>query len=239
VPREELSILKGSKSGRKFPSPEERKRQSEEFWASRPAVGYVLAGGASSRFGNDKALADLGGKSVLERTLELFRASGVREAFIVGPKGKYGRFGARCVKDKWPGEGPLGGIITALHNAEVDKYGYRWCLILSCDMPFLTSEWLRFLIERALQSGAEAVVPKSTRGWEPLCACWRVSTIGTIRPLFEAGTRKVTEALNALRVEVLDEKDWKRFDTSGRLFWNMNTVADYEEARRIVQLEKS
>jgi len=237
VPREELSILKGL-NGRILPDAEERKRQSEQFWASRPAVGYVLAGGASSRFGQDKALADLGGKAVLERMLELLRGSGVREALVVGPKTRYGRFGARCIKDTWPAEGPLGGIITALHKTGVDKYGYRWCLILGCDMPFLTTEWLRFLVERALQSSAEVVVPKSTHGWEPLCACWRASTIGMIRPLFEAGTRKVTDALNVLDVEVLDEKDWKRFDRDGRLFWNMNTPADYEEALRVLEAEK-
>jgi len=238
VPREEPSILKGL-NGRTFPDAAERKRQNEQFWASRPAVGYVLAGGASSRFGKDKALADLGGKAVLERTLEFLRESGVHEAIVVGPKAKYGTFGARCVKDRWPGEGPLGGIITALDKTLLNKYGYRWSLILSCDMPFLTSEWLRFLIARALQSAAEVVIPKSTRGWEPLCACWRASTLETIVPLFKAGTRKVTEALNALDVEVLDEKDWKRFDSDGRLFWNMNTMADYEEVRRMLASENS
>jgi molybdopterin-guanine dinucleotide biosynthesis protein A len=236
VPREELSILKGL-NGRTSPDAAERKRQNEQFWASRPAIGCVLAGGASSRFGNDKALADLGGKAVLERTLELLGESGVHESIVVGPKAKYGRFGARCVKDRWPGEGPLGGIITALDNTALNKFGFRWSLILSCDMPFLTSEWLRFLIARALQSSAEVVIPKSAHGWEPLCACWRVSALETILPLFEAGTRKVTEALNALDVEVLDEKDWKRFDTNGRLFWNMNTAADYEEALRVFNSE--
>ncbi|MGB6898744.1 MAG: hypothetical protein WBE12_09145, partial [Candidatus Acidiferrum sp.] len=51
---------------------------------------------------------------------------------------------------------------------------------------------------------------------------------------FERGVRKMTQGIALLRVEVLDERDWKRFDSAGRLFWNMNTAADYEEARRIV-----
>jgi GTP:adenosylcobinamide-phosphate guanylyltransferase len=58
-----------------------------------------------------------------------------------------------------------------------------------------------------------------------------------VLPLFEAGTRKITDALNVLRVEVLDEKEWKRFDNDGRLFWNMNTASDYEEARRMLARE--
>jgi hypothetical protein len=45
----------------------------------------------------------------------------------------------------------------------------------------------------------------------------------------------VTQGISLLRAEVLDERDWKRFDSAGRLFWNMNTAADYEDARRIVE----
>ena len=129
--------------------------------------------------------------------------------------------------------------MTALLDAQSESDTNTWCLIVSCDMPFLTAEWLRFLPERAVQSGAEAVVPKSAKGWEPLCACWRVSAAEIVLPNFEAGTRKITEALNALHVEVLDEKDWKRFDSHGRLFWNMNTQADYDEARRVLQAENT
>jgi hypothetical protein len=54
----------------------------------------------------------------------------------------------------------------------------------------------------------------------------------------ERGVRKVTDGVALLRSEVLDERDWKRFDSAGRLFWNMNTASDYEEARRIVEAEQ-
>jgi molybdopterin-guanine dinucleotide biosynthesis protein A len=55
---------------------------------------------------------------------------------------------------------------------------------------------------------------------------------------FEDGIRKVTEAMKRVSMEVVDEKDWARFDKSGRLFWNMNTPAEYEEARRILEEER-
>jgi len=45
----------------------------------------------------------------------------------------------------------------------------------------------------------------------------------------------VTQGISLLRAEVLDERYWKRFDSAGRLFWNMNTAADYADARRIVE----
>lgn len=198
--------------------------------------GYVLAGGASSRFGTDKALAEFQGQTMLARTAKLV-ASVVSKVKIVSPAPKLAD-DFETIPDKWPGEGPLGGILTALLNLQRNASENASALIVSCDMPFLSAEWLRFMAERALQSDAEAVVPKSAQGWEPLCACWRTSAVEMILPLFDAGTRKVTDALNVLHVEVLDEKDWKRFDTNGRLFWNMNTIEDYEEARRALAAEK-
>lgn len=202
------------------------------------ACGYVLAGGASVRFGQDKALVMLGGKPQLARTLDALAASGVRQTIVIGEKARYGKFGARCVKDRWPGEGPLGGIVTALRRSGPDKYGYRWNLIVSCDMPFLTSEWLAYLCRRAAASDAEVVVPQSVQGLEPLCACWKTEALLTLHPAFQEGVRKVTEAMKRLRVEVLDERDWKRFDSAGRLFWNMNTPQDYEDARKALAEER-
>jgi molybdopterin-guanine dinucleotide biosynthesis protein A len=94
------------------------------------------------------------------------------------------------------------------------------------------------MAERAVLSDAEAIVPRSEHGLEPLCACWRTSALGDIQSALERGTRKVTEAMKLLRLEILDETHWKGFDSDRRLFWNMNTPEDYEEARRIFQTEK-
>ena len=200
--------------------------------------GYVLAGGTSTRFGQDKALVEIGGQPMLARMLNALVGSGVRQTLVVGEKARYGKFRARCVKDKWPGEGPLGGIITALWRSGADKYGYHWNLIISCDMPFLTSEWLAYLCQRAAASDAQVVVPRSAHGLEPLCACWRMDAGKELRSAFEAGVRKVTEGMKRLRMEVLDEEHWKRFDNAGRLFWNMNTPQDYERARKALAEER-
>jgi molybdenum cofactor guanylyltransferase len=198
--------------------------------------GYVLAGGGSTRFGRDKALVEVGGTPMLERMVELLRRV-TKEVKIVAALNKYATFGVTIVEDRWPGEGPLGGIITALENAARNTAPPEWNLILSCDMPFLTPGWLAFLGERAVRSKAEVVFPHSASGPEPLCACWQTAAAAKLRTGFESGVRKVTEGIALLRAEVLDEADWKRFDDEGRLFWNMNTAEDYEEARRIVDAE--
>ena len=206
--------------------------------------GFVQAGGGSTRFGTDKALVRLGGKTMLHRTGELL-AGVCHDVCIVAPAGKYADAPWPVIADRWPGQGPLGGILTALQRLketdsaekmrDVESEPCSFALILSCDMPFLTTEFLRFLTDRALASDAAIIVPEAARRLEPLCACWCTASVAAIQAAFDVGGRKVTEAMKHVSMEVLDEADWKRFDTDGRLFWNMNTPEDYEEARRVIE----
>ena len=200
-------------------------------------LGYVQAGGASRRFGTDKALAELGGKTILAQTTELV-ASVCSEVFIVAAEGKYPGARAPLRADRWPGQGPLGGILTALQSSAQRSAESIWNLIVSCDMPFLTRDWLEFLCQRAERSGAQVAVAESANGLEPLCACWKTTSMPSVQAAFDSGVRKVTDAMKRLPMEVLDVSVWKRFDTKGRLFWNINTPADYEEAKRILEVRQ-
>jgi molybdopterin-guanine dinucleotide biosynthesis protein A len=202
---------------------------------SRQGVaGHVLAGGASSRFGSDKALARLAGETVLGRLVNLL-GEVADSVHVVTTGDRYPDFRGKIVADRWPGEGALGGILTALHAAGEDDCA--WNVIVSCDMPFLTHAWLAYLVNRALGSDVDVLFPRSRSGDEPLCGCWRTAALPQLQEAFDRGVRKVTDGAKRLRVEVLDETHWKRFDTAGRLFWNMNTQQDYEEAARIWRTE--
>jgi molybdenum cofactor guanylyltransferase len=206
--------------------------------------GFVQAGGGSTRFGTDKALVRLGGKTMLQRTGELL-AKVCGDVTIVAAEEKYADAPWPRIADRWPGEGPLGGILTALHHVRAMESGDQnrgeesgscpFALILSCDMPFLTAEFLRFLTQRALASEAAIIVPEVSNRLEPLCACWCAGATDAVQAAFDGGCRKVSEAMKHVSMEVLDESAWKRFDNDGRLFWNMNTLADYEEARRVFE----
>jgi molybdopterin-guanine dinucleotide biosynthesis protein A len=198
-------------------------------------VGYVLAGGGSTRFGRDKALVEISGAPMLLRMRALL-AEVLPEVKVIAPPERYAALGVTGIADRWDGQGPLAGIITALRTTQ--EYGDRaeWNLIVGCDMPFLTREWLDYLVVRAQGSREEVVVPRSENGLEPLCACWRSgAAVDTLQRAFESGTRKVTEAMKQLKMEIVDETDGKRFDSGGRLFWNMNTAADYEQAIRYIE----
>jgi molybdopterin-guanine dinucleotide biosynthesis protein A len=200
--------------------------------------GYVLAGGGSTRFGRDKALVEIDNAPMLLRMRALLGEVTTQVNVIAAP-GKYAALGITSIADRWEGQGPLAGIITALLTTKETGSEAQWNLIVGCDMPFLTGEWLRHLVTRALASSAEVVAPQSAQGLEPLCACWRTSAAEKLQSAFEEGVRKITQAMKRLPMEVLDEADWKRFDATGRLFWNMNTSADYNEAKRILEAQRA
>ena len=200
-------------------------------------LGYVQAGGASTRFGRDKALVGFGGRTMLAQTTGLL-ASVCGEVIIVAAEGQYPDVPVPLLADRWPGQGPLGGILTALQSSALRGTESIWNLIVSCDMPFLTRDWLEFLCQRAERSAAQVAVAESANGLEPLCACWKTTSMPSVQAAFDSGVRKVSDAMKRLPMEVLDVSVWKRFDTKGRLFWNVNTPADYEEAKRILEVRQ-
>ena len=188
--------------------------------------GFVLVGGKSSRMGRDKALLEIVGRPLAARMADLL-APIVSRVTLVGNPLRYVQFGLPVVADGWPGEGPLGGMVTALDAARGS-----WCLIVACDLPFLTADWLRFLCERAMslreENDVDAIVPESTRGLEPLCAVYRKAGAKPLRAAFERGVRKVTDALAELKLQRITETEWRAFSPDGSLFRNINTPEDYD-----------
>ncbi len=108
--------------------------------------GYVLAGGKSSRMGQDKALLELAGKPLVLRAVEKLRRV-CAEVAIVGNRAELGIY-APLVRDLHEGCGPLGGIEAALLHSAKD-----WNLFMAVDMPFLPAEfldaWVRTVMGRA------------------------------------------------------------------------------------------
>src|ERR1700685_2579242 len=117
-------------------------------------AGFILAGGESSRMGVDKGLLEIAGVPMIARAARLVESVVGSPVVVVGTPEKYRELGLRAVADDWPGCGPLGGIATALHASDAE-----WNLIVACDLPYLTREWLEYLLQRARDSAEAAVVP--------------------------------------------------------------------------------
>lgn len=171
-------------------------------------------------------MLEIDGVTMIDRAIGLVRGAGV-EPVVVGSFGENHRaLSARVIPDDWPGAGPLGGIGAALRETRTP-----WNLVIACDMPYLTTKWLEFLLRRASASPADAVVPMNENGAEPMCAMYHQRAEPAIRGSLESGIRKVTDGLGKLQVEYVERDEWKGFDSDGLLFKNMNEPADYEEAK--------
>ena len=132
----------------------------------------VLAGGQSRRMGRDKALLPLGGQTLIERVLAAAHPLGYPRV-IIGDPTAYAHFGLPVHPDRRPSLGPLGGLYTALSTTATPV------LLLACDLPFLTPDFLRHLVNR--RGPHQAVVPHTATGLQPLCALLRAVLLSRCR----------------------------------------------------------
>ena len=192
---------------------------------SSDTLGVVLAGGASRRMGRDKAALELHGRPLVAWVTDALR-SAFREVVIVGPAHRAELVPeVPIIADAFPGQGPLGGIATALAHA-----GPRRVFVAACDMPFLSTALARYLASVGLE--AAAVVPRSERGMEPLCAAYGHSCHQVAKELLAGGDPSMADLLARVTVRVVEPEDWRGHDPSGRSLVNLNTPEEWEAARR-------
>lgn len=162
--------------------------------------------------GRDKALLPYRGG-----TLGAYVARAVREsAGSVVVVGRAELLDYPAIPDIYPGEGPLGGILTALAHSSAE-----WNLIVACDMPGITAAFLSRLLQAARESGRDAFVPTGPSGRpEPLCAVYHARSRSRLEAEFARGVRKVGAALAAL-----DAGAWQISEVAH--FQNVNTPEDW------------
>lgn len=189
-------------------------------------AGYVLVGGRSSRFGSDKALALWRGRPLALWVAERVRAVAGSVALVGNPE-KYAGLGLPVIPDAVEGFGPLAGVAAALGHTRA-----AWNLIVACDMPHLTREFLASLLSAAQDLAGDVLLPVGRRGrGEPLCAVYSKRAAGPIAAAVEAGVHKMSDGLAGLRVRRWPFRAYASFDRDGLLFANLNTPADLEAAR--------
>ena len=200
------------------------------------AAGFILAGGANSRMGRDKGLLDFGGVPLILHTARLLEPL-VTEVTVVGSPRRYAPLGLHAIADESdrqaqggpdaPNRGPLAGIAAALAATH-----WGWNLVVACDLPYLSAEWLDWLLSRALRSRGEAVVPQTERGIEPLAAVYRRECGAPIGAALARGVRKVSDVIEELRLDLVYPREWSKIDASRRILRNMNEPGEYEQARK-------
>lgn len=187
--------------------------------------GFILAGGASSRMGRDKASLTLDGRAFVERIAEALGRVAER-VNLVGAKNVRSSLITRNVPDVYESWGALGGLHAALAACRA-----TWALVAACDLPFVTSELFARLA--LLREDWEAVVPLQADGkLQPLCALYRRSPCAErARELIETGERRPRALVKAVRARLVRTEELSDLEGAQLFFENVNTPGDYAQAR--------
>jgi molybdopterin-guanine dinucleotide biosynthesis protein A len=188
-------------------------------------VGFAVAGGGSRRMGRDKALLPWHGGDLLGHTLARLSAVTPEVRILCGSGRRYLDRGVVVHEDALEGAGPIAGVLAALEAA-----AGRRALVLAVDLPFVPASLLARLVE--LGEAFDAVVPASTRGPEPLCACYGPGCRDAIRRRTAAGELKMTGFWPDVRVRVVAPHEIRELADPETAFLNLNAPEDYERARR-------
>lgn len=177
--------------------------------------GGILAGGKSSRMGTDKGLQAFNGKSLVVYSIETLKPF-CSEFLISSNNISYHQFKFPLVKDVIPDCGPLGGLLSLLK-----KTGKEYLFVLACDMPYVTSETIKSLLEGI--GTTECVVPKIGDKIEPLCAIYSKALIPKIEKQIATGDYSMhTLIMNSARKFV-------HFEEESTEFKSINTPGDLNE----------
>lgn len=187
--------------------------------ARQEVVGVVLAGGASRRMGHDKALLEVGGKTLVERAVE--QLGKVCDTVVVAAGASRELPGFDIVADA-AGHGPAAGILGAAAHFErpVDL------LVLACDLPAVTAELLAALIRQA--EAGDWILPRWRRGIEPLCSLYRPPALAALARRVEQGRFALHGLRSAVEVAYLEGTALRSIGRPDDLFCNLNDRSDFE-----------
>ena len=186
----------------------------------------ILAGGKNRRLGRDKALERIRGKSLLEGVIERLGPLSSQIMIVTSPEKSdlLAVAGVKVLADIYPGVGPLGAIYTGLLASQSS-----YSVVVACDMPFLNTVLLRYIIE--LAPDFDAVVPRlEEEKLEPLHAVYSRSCLNVIKTQLENNQFATYAFLDRVRVRYVEREECRRFDPQLLSFFNINYQADLDKA---------
>lgn len=186
----------------------------------------IQAGGQSSRMGRDKALLPFLGQPLIQRVMD--RLVHLADEIIVTANHpeNYQFLEVPVVTDVMPGLGALGGLLTALKTAQQPLVA-----LVACDLPFASPQLLAACRDLLLESSADAVLPSSEYGLEPLHAVYRrESCLPLVEAALRAGKRKLIAWHNHAHVIIMPPTTVTHYNPHQLAFWNVNTPDEFQAA---------
>ena len=189
--------------------------------------GIILAGGSSTRLGQDKALIAAGEETLIERVVRRLEGVVTRIVLVTNEPERYAFLGLPVAGDVYPGVGTLGGLHAGLAAIETP-----YALAVGCDMPFLNPALLRHII--SLRAGCDVVMPRIGRYREPLHALYARSCAARLAHAIGAGQRRIMHALEGARLCYVEREAIVRYDPQLHSFFNVNEPQDLARMRALL-----
>jgi molybdopterin-guanine dinucleotide biosynthesis protein A len=188
-------------------------------------TGVVLAGGKSSRMGQNKALMTLGGKRLVDRVAAVMRNVFDTLLMVTNTPEVYADLGVPMVQDVWPDKGSLGGIYSAIHHVNTP-----YCLVVACDMPFLQAAMLHYLITQ--MSDYDVVVPDVLGELQTLHAIYSKACLQPIARCLAMDRLRIAGFFPDVRVRTVTASELQPYDPALLAFQNLNTPEEFQAAEQ-------
>ena len=195
-----------------------------------PCTGVILSGGLATRYeGTEKALLQVGGVRLLDRIYDIYTELFEEIILVTNSPQKYLDWDLLIVPDLFPIRSSLTGIHAGLFFMT-----NPFAFISACDTPFLKKEVVETVIER-IESDIDIVMPKTSAGFEPLCAVYSRRCLETAQQHLEQEKLKVIKAFRKSRMKTISEKVLRQKDPDLLSFFNINTSDDLKRAAEMVR----
>ena len=169
----------------------------------------------------DKALLEVGGNRVIDRTVGLLQEI-CSQVIIISPNpSNYAYLGVRMDSDLLPERGALGGLHAAIFYATTSHV-----FVVACDMPMLNRALVEHLIHQP--SRWDIIVPQIGLNLEPLHARYARTCLKPIEDALSRGSRKITDFYVKMRVKYVPEEELRSLDPELLSFRNINTPKDLD-----------
>jgi molybdopterin-guanine dinucleotide biosynthesis protein A len=188
-------------------------------------TGVILAGGKSSRMGQNKALMSLGGKRLVDRVVGVMRSVFDDLLMVTNTPGVYADLGLPMVRDVWPEKGSLGGVYSAIYHVATS-----YCLVVACDMPFLQAAVLRYLITQI--NDYDVVVPDVLGELQTLHAIYSKACLQPIERRLEMHRLRIIGFFPDVRVRTVTASELEPYDPALLAFQNLNTPEEFQAAEQ-------
>ena len=201
-------------------------------------TGVILSGGKSSRMGENKSLMKINGSTMIERVVNLMKSHFDKVILITNTPDEYSFLNIPLYEDIYAYRGPLAGIHSGLHHSENEKN-----FIISCDIPLMTSEIIKYLIE--FKTDKPITICKADGFIQQLAGVYLKSVLPVAEELLkeniESETRselqtkrkcKVLSLIDEVGAEVIDAERLSFYKEG--TFFNMNRPEDYQKILELI-----